>query len=815
MDESPPTWAEVVIVGGGVVGSSIAYHLTKLGVTDVVLLERGKLTSGTTWHAAGLIMQLRSSHSLTELSRYNVQLYGRLEAETGQATGIKQNGTLSVARTKERMHETKRLATVAKSYDTEVHIIGPQEVKDLYPAINHEIIEGAIYIPKDCQTNPVDTTMSLIAGAKRRGTKVFEDTPVTSLQWLASRNYRVETPSGEIKCQTLVLCAGLWTRDLAAQLGIHVPLYPCEHMYVVTEPLDFVEPTLPVLRDPDGYVYIKEDAGKLLVGCFEPQGKPLPMEKLPSDAQFIELQEDWDHFELPFTKAMEILPPLEHAGIGKFMNGPESFTPDLLFVLGEAPEYPNCFVAAGFNSEGVEFAPGAGRAMAEWIVEGEPTMDLSMVDIARFVPFQTNRSYLHHRAGESVGLHYKMHWPHRQREASRPVRKSPLHDRLAARNACFGEAMGWERPLWFAPEGVEPKDVYSYHSPNWFAYTAEECRAAREGVVVFDQSSFGKHLIQGRDARAFLQRMCAGDLDTPVGKLVYTHMLNSRGGIETDITVNRLAEDRYLIISSATTHPRDKAWIEKHMTREEHVTLADVTSAYSVLSVQGPKSRDLLGRIIDADLSNEAFPFATSQEIDIGYARVIALRLTFIGELGWELHIPSEFAQGVFDALAEVGQAFDLRQAGYHALEHLRSERAYREYGHDLTPEDTPYEAGLGFTVKLDKPGGFIGREAIEAQRGKPLNKRLVMFKLTDPEPVLFHDELIRLDGEIVGYISSGAYGFTLGRSVGMGYVHHPEGVTKDLVENGEFEIEIACERYPAEAALRAFYDPKGERTKM
>ena len=815
MDKSPPTWAEVVIVGGGVVGSSIAYHLTKLGVTDVVLLERGKLTSGTTWHAAGLVMQLRSSHSLTELSRYNVQLYGRLEAETGQATGIKQNGTLSVARTKERMHETKRLATVAKSYDIEVHIIGPQEAKDLYPAMNHEIIEGAIYIPKDCQTNPVDTTMSLIAGAKRRGTKVFEDTPVTSLQWLASRNYRVETPSGEIKCQTLVLCAGLWTRDLAAQLGIHVPLYPCEHMYVVTEPLDFVEPTLPVLRDPDGYVYIKEDAGKLLVGCFEPQGKPLPMEKLPSDAQFIELQEDWDHFELPFTKAMEILPPLEHAGIGTFVNGPESFTPDLLFVLGEAPGCPNCFVAAGFNSEGVEFAPGAGRALAEWIVEGEPTMDLSMVDIARFVPFQTNRSYLHHRAGESVGLHYKMHWPHRQREASRPVRKSPLHDRLAARNACFGEAMGWERPLWFAPEGVEPKDVYSYHSPNWFAYTAEECRAAREGVVVFDQSSFGKHLIQGRDARAFLQRMCAGDLDTPVGKLVYTHMLNSRGGIETDITVNRLAEDRYLIISSATTHPRDKAWIEKHMTREEHVTLADVTSAYSVLSVQGPKSRDLLGRIIDADLSNEAFPFATSQEIDIGYARVIALRLTFIGELGWELHIPSEFAQDVFDALADVGQAFDLRQAGYHALEHLRSERAYREYGHDLTPEDTPYEAGLGFTVKLDKPGGFIGREAIEAQRGKPLNKRLVMFKLTDPEPVLFHDELIRLDGEIVGYISSGAYGFTLGRSVGMGYVHHPEGVTKDLVENGEFEIEIACERYPAEAALRAFYDPKGERTKM
>ncbi len=815
MDRAPPKSAEVVIVGGGVIGSSIAYHLTKLGVTDIVLLERGKLTSGTTWHAAGLIMQLRSSHTLTELSRYNVQLYRCLETETGQATGIKQNGTLSVARTKERMHETKRLATIAKSYDIEAHIIGPKEANDLYPAMNQEIIEGAIYIPKDCQTNPVDTTMSLIAGAKQRGTKVFEDMPVTGLQSLASRNYRVKTPSGEIKCQTLILCAGLWTRDLAAQLGIHVPLYPCEHMYVVTEPLDFVEPTLPVLRDPDGYVYIKEDAGKLLVGSFEPEGKPLPMEKLPSDAQFIELQEDWGHFELPFTKAMEILPPLEHAGIGRFLNGPESFTPDLLFMLGEAPRCPNCFIASGFNSEGVEFAPAAGRALAEWIVEGDPTMDLTMVDIARFAPFQTNRSYLHNRAGESVGLHYKMHWPHKQREASRPVRKSPIHDRLAARNACFGEAMGWERPLWFAPEGVDATNIYSYHNPNWFVYTAEECRAAREGVVVFDQTSFGKHLIQGRHACAFLQRVCAGDVDTPVGKLVYTQMLNRRGGIETDITVNRLGEDRYLIVSSATTHARDKVWIEKHMTREEHVTLVDVTSAYSVLSVQGPTSRELLGRIIDADLSNEAFPFATSQEIDIGYARAIANRLTYIGELGWELHIPSEFTQCVFDALCEAGQSLGLRQAGYHALEHLRSERAYREYGLDLTPEDTPYEAGLGFTVSLDKPGGFFGCEAIAAQLGKPLNKRLVMFKMTDPEPVLFHDEVIRLDGEIVGYISSGAYGFTLGCSVGMGYVHHPEGVTKDLVENGDFEIEIACERYPTEAALRGFYDPTSERVKM
>ncbi len=815
MTDAPPGQARVVIVGGGVAGCSIAYHLTKLGAQDVVVLERGTLTCGTTWHAAGLIMQLRLSHGLTELSRYNVELYSRLEAETGQATGFKQNGTLGIARTKDRLHELKRYATIAKSFDIEAPIIGPKEAKDLYPEIDDTLVEGAIYTPKDGQLNPVDATMSLIAGAKQQGARVFENSPVADIRRLPSGSYRLETTTGAVECETLVLCCGLWTRDLAARLGVRVPLYPCEHMYAVTEPLDFVEPTLPVLRDTDGYVYIKEDASKLLVGSFEPWGKPLPMENLPLEQQFIELQEDWDHFELPFTKAVEILPPLKEARIVKLMNGPESFTPDTRFVMGEAPGCPNCFVAAGFNSEGFEVGAGAGRAIAEWIVEGEPTMDISDFDIARFHPFQINRKYLHHRAAESLGTIYKMHWPDRQREASRPARKSSLHDRLAARNACFGEVMGWERALWFAPKGVEPKDVHSHHRPNWYEYTAEECRAARQGVAVLDRSCFGKHLLQGRDACVFLQRMCTGDLDVSVGKLVYTHMLNRRGGIEADITVNRLAEDRYLIVSSAATHPWDKAWMERHLDRDAPVTLTDVTSGYSVLSVQGPKSRHLLGRITDTDLSNGAFPFATSKEIDIGCARVIATRLTFVGELGWELHIPTEFAQDVFDILVDAGAEFGLRQAGHRALDHLRSERAYRAHGLDISPSDTPYEAGLGYTAKMDKPGGFIGHETLEAQRGRALDKRLVMFKLVDPEPLLFHDELIRLDGRIVGYLSSGAYGFTLGCSVGMGYVHHPEGVTEKLLESARFEIEIACERYPAEASFRPFYDSKGERVKM
>jgi 4-methylaminobutanoate oxidase (formaldehyde-forming) len=815
MSKPPPSHARIVIVGGGVVGCSIAYHLTKLGIQDVALVERGALTCGTTWHAAGLVMQVRLSHSMTALSKYNVELYSSLEQETGQATGFKQNGTLGVARTPARMFETRRLASVATSFGIETQMLSPQEARDLYPAMDHSLIEGAIYIPKDGQSNPVDTTMSLAAGAKQRGAAIFENAPITSMERLPTGHYRVETPLGNLECEHLVLCAGLWTRDLAAQLAIRVPLYPCEHMYVVTESLDLVRPDLPVLRDADGYVYIKEDAGKLLVGSFEPQGKPLPMERLPAEQRFIELQEDWDHFELPFTKAMELLPPLKTAGIARFMNGPESFTPDLLFALGEAPGCPRCYVAAGFNSEGVEFAPGAGRALAEWIVAGEPTMDLSQVDIARFHPFQINKTYLHHRAGESLGLHYQMHWPYKQRESSRPVRKSALHERLAARNACFGEAMGWERPLWYAPDGVQPVNRYSYHQPNWFAHTAEECRAARNAVVVFDQSSFGKHLVQGPDACAALQQLCAGEVDVPLGKLVYTHMLNRRGGVEADITVNRLAEQRFLIISSATTQPRDRAWIERHLSANERATVTDVTSAFAVLSVQGPRSRDLLDRLTAADLSNEAFPFATSREIDVGLAPVIANRLTYVGELGWELHVPTEFIQNVFDQLMVYGEDVGLRLAGYHALEHLRMERAYREYELDLTPEDTPFEAGLSFTVAMDKPGGFIGREALEAQRGRTLTKRLVLFRLKDPEPLLYRDEVIWLDGQAAGYISSGAYGFTLGRAVAMGYVRHEDGISRDLVANACFEIEIAGERYPAEASFRPFYDPAGARTRI
>ncbi len=810
-----PAQAEIVIVGGGVAGASLAWQLTRLGKRDIVLVERGTLTCGTSWHAAGLIMQLRASHAMTDLSHVNARAYTELEAETGYATGFKQNGTLAIARNDDRLHELKRRASIARSYGIAAELITPREAGELYPGLNTSIVTGAMFIPKDGQINAVDTVMAFTGGARKNGARVFETCPVTDIaRRPGAGGYRVTTPEGVIECETLVLACGLWTRQLAARLGAVVPLNPCEHFYVVTEALDIAVPGLPVLRDTDGYVYVKEDAGKLLVGAFEPKAKPLPLRSLPARSEFIELPEDWDHFALPYGTACESIPALENVGISRFMNGPESFTPDANFAIGEVPGLPRLFVSAGYNSEGFEMAPGASRALAEWIVEGEPAMDLADVDVARFHPFQMNTAYVEARAAESLSSIFHMHWPNLQRDSARPVRKSPLHDRLAARGACFGETLGWERANWYAPKGVEPRDVYSWHRPNWYDHTAAECRAVRENVALLDLSSFGKHMIQGRDACRLLQRLCANDVDVEPGRIVYTHMLNRRGGIETDVTVNRLAEDRFMVVSSAMFQPRDRAWIERHIAPDEHVFLTDVTAGWAVLAVQGPQSRALLQSLTDADLSNDAFPFATSREIDLGFGRALANRLTFVGELGWELYIPAEFVQDIYDRIVAAGAAFGLRHAGYHAMEHLRLERGYREFGLDLTPDDTPYEAGLGFAVKPDKPGGFIGRDAVAGQRGKALDKRMVLFRLEDPAPVLHKDELIRMNGEIVGYLRSGAYSFTLGHAVGMGYVRHAGGVTGEWLAANEFEIEIASERFPAQASLQAFFDPKGERVR-
>ena len=813
MSADLPKHAEIVIIGGGVAGTSLAWQLGRLGKRDIVLLEREKLTSGTSWHAAGLIMQMRSTHSATEIARENALVYPTLAAETGQETGYVQRGTLAIARSDARVTELKRRATIAKSFGIEANLLSATEAKAMYPGLESSLVKQALFIARDGQLNPVDTVMAFVAGARRAGTRIFENTPVDTVT-RGPDGYLLRTSAGEIACETLVIACGLWTRDFAARLGAVVPLNPCEHFYVVTEAMEIATPDLPVLRDTDGYVYIKEDAGKLLVGAFEPQAKPLSVRALPARTGFIELPDDWDHFSLPYLNACESVPALEQVGISHFMNGPESFTPDTNFIIGELPGLPRCFVSAGYNSVGFEVAPGASRALAEWIIAGEATMDLADYDVARFHRFQGNVAYTSARAGESLSSIFHMHWPNYQRTSARPIRRGPLHDRVATAGACFGESLGWERANWFGAPGTRPHDIYDFHRPNWFGPVADECRAVRENLGLFEQSSFGKQLIQGRDACKLLQRLCANDVDVEPGRVVYTHMLNRRGGIEVDVTVNRLADDEYMVVSSAACLPRDRAWVQRHIAPGELVVSTDVTSGWAVLSIQGPHSREFLQGLTGTDLSNEAFPFAASREIDLGYARVLANRLTFVGELGWELYIPSEFAPDIYDLLVTEGAKFNLKHAGYHALEHMRCERAYREFGLELTPDDTPYEAGLGFTVKTEKPGGFIGLDAVAPQRGKALPKRLVGFMLDDPTLTLHKDEVIRRNSQIVGYLRAGVFSFTLGRAIGMGYVRHDEGVTAALLEQGGFEIEIEGTCHTATASLQAFFDPKGARTR-
>ena len=815
MPQALPEAAQVVVIGGGVVGCSIAYHLTRLGWRDVVLLERKKLTCGTTWHAAGLVGQLRATSNLTRLAQYTTELYTGLEAETGQATGFKQNGSLSLASNEARMEELKRGASMARVFGLEVEVMTPQQAADLWPGLHIEDLVGAVYLPKDGQCNPTDTTMALAKGARMGGARIVEDCKVTGVLKSDGRITGVTTEQGDIKAEYVVLCGGMWSRDFGRDCGVNLPLQACEHFYIVTEEIEGLSRDLPVLRDPDGCAYFKEDAGKLLVGAFEPNAKPWALDGIPEDFAFDELPEDFDHFTPILEHAIMRAPLLETAGIRTFFNGPESFTPDNRYMLGEAPELRNFYVATGFNSIGIQSAGGAGKVLAEWMVEGHPPMDLWDVDVRRVAPFQGNRSYLAQRATEALGLLYAMHWPYRQYETARNVRLSPLHDRLKARGACFGEVAGWERANWFATDGADPKYEYSYKRQNWFPYAAAEHMAVRESVALFDQSSFAKFMVQGHDAEAALQRICANDVAVPIGKVVYTQWLNERGGIEADLTVTRLAEDAYLVVTGAAVGGHDLHWLKRNIPEGSHAVVTDVTSGYAVMGVMGPRSRELLGRVTDADLSNEAFPFGTAQEIDLGFAKVRALRITYVGELGWELYVPSEFACGVFETLMAEGDDVGLRLAGMHVLDSCRIEKAFRHWGHDITDEDTPLEAGLGFACRFDKNVPFIGRDALLRQKEAGLKRRLVQFALEDPEPLLYHNEPIYRDGEIVGYLSSGNYGHALGSAIGLGYVKNPDGVDADFINSGRYEIEVACERIPAKASLRPLYDPKAERVRL
>ena len=806
-----PRRAEVVVIGGGVIGCSIAYHLARSGRSDVLLLERRQITSGTTWHAAGLIGQLRPSINMTNLARYTRELYDRLEEETGQATGYRRCGSFSIATNPERFEELRRSASMAKVFGLKVDVVTPESIKERIPLLNTSDVLGGIHIPTDGYANAVDITQALARGARAAGARIVEQAPVTAIRTAPGRVIGVATEQGEIDADCVVICTGMWTRDLAASIGVNVPLHACEHYYALFESVEGLDTSLPVIRDYDACTYYKYDAGKLLVGAFEPNARPWGAHGIPEDFSFDEIAGSFDHFEPILHGAMARMPALERAGIQKFFCGPESFTPDVRYHIGQAPEYANCFVAAGLNSIGLQSAGGIGKVVSEWIRDGRPPADLWEVDVRRNMPFQRNRKYLRERVSESLGLLYATHYPYRQFETARGVRRSPLYDRLRAAGACHGELAGWERPNWYAPKGVPAQYEYSYGRQNWFDYSAAEHRAVREDVGLFDQSSFAKFRLEGRDAARVLNRVCTNDVDVRPGRIVYTQWLNERGGIEADLTVTRLTEDSFLIVTAAATEVRDFHWLKAHIPGDAHCVLTNVTSAMGVISLMGPNSRELLQSLTPADMSNEAFRFATSREIELGYALVRASRITYVGELGWELYIPTEFVVSVYEEILTAGDSFGLAHAGYHALDSLRIEKAYRHWGHDITDEDSPLEAGLGFTVKFDKPGGFIGREALLRQKENGVPRRLVQFRLGDPEPLLYHNEPIWHRDEIAGYIASGNYGHTLGAGIGLGYVD--TSLAPDFPGlSGEFEIEVAGVRVPADASIRPMYDPENNR---
>ena len=811
-----PNQASVVIVGGGIVGCSLAYHLTLRGCRDVVLLERKQLTCGTTWHAAGLVGQLRATYNLTRLAQYTTNLYASLEQETGQATGFRQTGSVAIATHQARFEELKRGASMAKCFGLEVQTLTPSEIASLWPGVTVSDVVGGVYLPKDGRTNPIDTTQALAKGAKSRGARIFENCAAQEIVVENGKAVGVRTEFGTIRADMVVNCAGMWAHELGAKAGTTVPLHAAEHFYIVTEPMEGLHSNLPVLRDPDGCAYFKEDAGKLLVGWFEPVAKPWGMKGIPETFSFESLPDDLEHIEPLLAAAMHRTPALEKTGINLFFNGPESFTPDDRYLLGETPEVRNLFVAAGFNSIGIQSAGGAGKVLADWMLDGHPPMDLWDVDIRRVMPFQRNRSYLRDRTVESLGLLYAMHWPFRQPETARGVRRSILHDRLAAHGACFGETAGWERPNWYAPAGVKAEYAYSYGRQNWFDYSAAEHQAVRNAVGIFDQSSFAKFVVQGPDAEAVLNRISANNMSVPVGKVVYTQWLNERGGIEADLTVTREALDRYLVVTAAATQTRDFSWLQRNIPADARAMAIDVSSSMAVLGVMGPRSRELLSQLTEADMSPAAFPFGTSQIIDLGYARVRASRITYVGELGWELYIPTECAPGVFDALMQAAPSVGGRLAGYHALNSLRMEKGYRHWGHDISDEDTPLQSGLGFAVAMKKPGGFIGLEALQAQKEAGLTRRLVMFALDDATPLLYHNEPICRDGAIVGRISSGMFGHHLGKSLGMGYVEcQTQGEAPEAILQGKYEIEVAGVRYSAQPSLAPLYDASSARIKV
>jgi len=814
---SLPEKAKVVIIGGGIAGCSIAYHLAKFGETDVVLLERKTLTCGTTWHAAGIVGQLRSSKNQTDLAVYTTRLFRELEEETGQPTGYKENGSLGLALSEGRNEEIKRNVSRAQYVGIEAQYLTREALKERFPYVHSDDLLGAYFVPSNGQVNPVDVTNALAKGARMRGARIVENCKVNDLIIRNGRAVGVETELGAIEADTVVLAGGMWTRDFAARYGISVPLQAAEHFYIVTEAIPGLPKDFPVISSIEEHGYFKEDTGKLLVGAFEPNAKPWGLKGIPEDFSFDSLPEDFEHFEPILEMAMARMPMLQSAGIQLFFNGPESFTPDNRYYLGQTPEVEGLFVAAGFNSQGILSSGGVGKVTAEWIINRRPTTTMQSVDIRRMMPFQSNKAYLADRTVESLGMLMSVHYPGHQVHTARGARHLPLHDQLIAAGAAMGERSGWEQPMFYGEPGSKPEFRYSFGRPGWFDNSRRECLAIQNDVALIDNSNFAKFMVEGPDALAALETICANRIDGPVGSLVYTQWLNEKGGIEADVTVTRIAQNRFMILTGGPMQVRDFDWLTKHLPKDKAVWTYDVTNAWSMLSIMGPKSRDLLQQLTPADLSTEAFPFGTSQTIEAGYANVIANRLTYVGELGWELLIPVEFTRHVYDRLIEHGAHFNLAHAGHFAVDSCRMEKAYRRWGHDIDEDGTPIDAGLRFAIDFDKPD-FIGRDAVIAQRDSGIIKqRLVLFQLEQDDtdtPLLSHGEPIFIGDRCVGAITSGAWGHRINKSLGIGYISDAENVTTELVKGSKFEIEVALKRYPAIAQLSPWYDPKSERVR-
>jgi heterotetrameric sarcosine oxidase gamma subunit len=808
--DSPPSRASVVVIGGGIIGAGVAYHLAELGITDCVLVERDRVSSGTTWHAAGLLANARTSHALTEMAGYSVGVYERLGAESGIPNGFNRRGSLAVARRAERLTELRYSEAIGRHHGVPAELLSPAEIGERYPVVDPSGLHGGLLFPSDATTNPGSSALGMVKVAADRGVRVLEGIAVEGIETRDGRVSAVVTTRGTIECETAVLCCGLWSWALARSMGVDLALHAAEHVWMRTPAVDRPVWDLPFVRDLDGHVYVRGYRDSLLIGAFEPNGKPKSAAEIGLDFAFGEFAPDLEHVAEPLERARERMPLLRELEIERHLNAPESFTPDNLPLVGETAEVPGLFVAAGMNSQGILLGPGIGRAVAEWISEDGPTQDLGDLHPGRFGRAQAGAGYLYERTRESLGRLYAMHWPDLQAEAARGLRRTPLYHRLAAVGACFGEAAGWERANWYGEPGETPAYEYSYERPGYFANVAAEHRAAREAVALFDLSSFAKAEVAGPDALALVQRVFASDLDVAVGKVVYTTMLNARGGIEVDLTVTRLAPDRFLVVAPAITQVRVFEWLRAARLGSAAV-VTDVTAGYGTLAVMGPRSRDLLARITDADLSSAAFPFGTAQPLDLGWARALAVRVSFVGELGWELYPAADSTETVYDLVLQAGADLGLRHAGYLALDTLRMEKGYRHWPHDCGPADTPIDAGLAFTVAWDKPG-FTGREALLAAREQPRRRRMVHVALDDPEPLLHHGESVLRDGRVVGRITSGAYGHHLGRAVGLAALEDPEALSNEAVEAGGFEVDVIGARVPATVSLRPFYDPANER---